>query len=181
MRLPATTVPNPSNLMPTFTLSNINAMDEDAFTAAFGSVFEHSPWIARLAWPSSPFSGLDDLHAKLCAILRSATPGEQMAVILAHPDLGERLVPLTPESVSEQASAGLNLLSPEELSLFNELNTAYKHKFGFPFVICARLNDKAKMLAAFKTRLENERDTEIQTALGQIELIAFLRLQSLLP
>ncbi|HVJ44846.1 MAG TPA: 2-oxo-4-hydroxy-4-carboxy-5-ureidoimidazoline decarboxylase [Luteolibacter sp.] len=162
-------------------IRDINSMTEDAFVAAFGSVFEHSPWIARRAWPGKPFADAADLHGKMCAVFRAASPEEQLGVIIAHPDLGERLAPLTAESVSEQAAAGLNVLTPDELEAFNRLNAAYKRKFSFPFIICARLNDKDKMLSAFSTRLENNRDEELLAALGQIELIARLRLQSLIP
>lgn len=167
--------------MSTFTISEINALDQDAFTAAFGTIFEHSPWVARRSWENKPFADLADLHAKMCAVLRASTPEEQLGVIVAHPDLGERLAPLTADSVKEQASAGLDLLTPEELTLFNASNAAYKRKFGFPFIICARLNDKTKMLSAFDTRLKNERPEELETAIGQIELIALLRLQSIIP
>jgi 2-oxo-4-hydroxy-4-carboxy-5-ureidoimidazoline decarboxylase len=161
-------------------LPEINSMSEEAFVAAFGSVFEHSPWIARRAWSATPFENLDDLHGKMVAILREATPEEQFGVIIAHPDLGDRLTPLTAESTDEQAAAGLNRLTREELDRFQHLNAAYKEKFGFPFIICARLNDKDKMLAAFAARLENHRQEELLTALGQIELIARLRLESLI-
>lgn len=167
--------------MPAFTLDEINAMDEEAFSATLGSIFEHSPWVARRTWPSRPFTSVDDLHGKMCRILLDSTPEEQFGVIIAHPDLGERMAALTPESTGEQAAAGLDTLTPEELSLFQENNTAYKARFGFPFIICARLNDKSKMLASFSARLKNERGEELKTAIGQIELIALLRLKSLIP
>lgn len=167
--------------MPELTLEAVNAMDESTFEEVFGSVFEHSPWIARRTWPRRPFGDRADLHRKMCRVLRGSTLEEQLDVIIAHPDLGERLAPLTAESIREQASAGLNQLTATELGIFRTSNTAYKEKFGFPFVICARLSDKDQMLAAFKSRLQNNRDEEMTTAIGQIELIAQLRLQSLIP
>lgn len=163
------------------TVDEINAMSEASFVEAFGSVFEHSPWIARRTWSSRPFSDREDLHRKMCATFRSATAEEQLGVIVAHPDLGDRLMALTPESTGEQAAAGLDQLTADELALFRQNNTAYKAKFGFPFIICARLNDKTKMLEAFSRRLANSRGEELDTALGQIELIAQLRLQTLIP
>ena len=59
---------------------------------------------------------------------------------------------LTKESTGEQASAGLDKFSPEEVALFHSNNAAYKAKFGFPFIICARLNKKEAMLNGFKVR-----------------------------
>ena len=128
--------------MPGLTIDQANDLSEDAFAATFGGVFEHSPWIARRAWAARPFADVDDLHRKMCRVLLDATPGEQLGVITAHPDLGERLEPLTEESASEQSAAGLNRLSSAELLAFHENNAAYKAKFGFPFVIAARRQDR---------------------------------------
>ena len=76
--------------------------------------------------------------------------------------------------------AGLDQLSPDEVALFQKNNAAYQKKFGFPFVICARLNKKAAILAGFQLRLQNSHAEEIQTALGEIFKIAQLRLGDLI-
>jgi len=94
----------------------------------------------------------------------------------AHPDLVGKAV-LTAASASEQASAGLNQLSKEEVRMFREWNHTYREKFGFPFIICARLNKKDAILAAFPRRLAQDRRTEITTALEEIAKIARLRLE----
>jgi 2-oxo-4-hydroxy-4-carboxy-5-ureidoimidazoline decarboxylase len=87
---------------------------------------------------------------------------------------------LTNESTKEQASAGLDRLAAEEVALFQSNNAAYQKKFGFPFVICARLNKKEAILAGFHTRLGNSREQEIKTALEEIGKIAYLRLQDII-
>ena len=84
---------------------------------------------------------------------------------------------LTQASAGEQASAGLDRLTPEEFEQFHALNAAYREKFGFPFIICVRLTDKAGILAAMEARLANEREREIATALEQIGEIVRLRLE----
>jgi 2-oxo-4-hydroxy-4-carboxy--5-ureidoimidazoline (OHCU) decarboxylase len=68
-------------------------------------------------------------------------------------------------------------LSPEEVQTFRTQNQAYRQKFGFPFIICARLNKKEAILAAFPKRLAQDRRTEITTALEEIAKIARLRLE----
>jgi len=70
-------------------------------------------------------------------------------------------------------------LPPEEIALFQKQNAAYRAKFGFPFVICARLNKKEAILAGFEKRLKNSPEQEIQTALEEIFKIAELRLRDL--
>jgi OHCU decarboxylase len=106
----------------------------------------------------------------------------RIKLIQAHPDLAGRLARqgnLTSDSTQEQASAGLDHLLPEEVKLFEDYNQLYKSRFGFPFVICARLNDKRTILFAFQRRLTLSRTAEIQTALDEIEKIAALRLATL--
>ena len=162
------------------TLPQLNALPVAEFVAAVGPVFEHSPWIAERAAGQRPYASLEALHTALCAVVADATPDEQLTLIRAHPDLVGRIV-LTAESKGEQTAAGLTALSPEEVALFDQYNRAYQARFGFPFVICARLNKKDAILAAFPIRLQNTRETERAIALAEIYKIARLRLADLIP
>ena len=60
--------------------------------------------------------------------------------------------------------------------MFAEYNAAYRARFAFPFVICARENRKDAILAAFPLRLRNTPQQELDTALIEIAKIARLRL-----
>lgn len=165
------------------TLAQINASDRAGFAAALGHLFEHSPWVADETWPMRPFRDVTHLHAELCATLRRAKRDRQLALIRAHPDLAGRLAQqnkLTVESTKEQASAGLSGMPLAELAEFQRLNDAYRSRFGFPFIVCARLTDKASILAAMQTRLNHPGEIEFQAALGEIEKIAWLRLDDLM-
>lgn len=165
------------------TLAEINSLDRAAFVAALGHIFEHSPWVADAAWPQRPFRDRAHLHAVLCAAMRAAPRESQLALIRAHPDLAGRLAQqqrLTADSAREQASAGLDRLSDGELAAFQRNNAAYVARFGFPFVICARLTNKAAILAAMQARLNNPPAAEFATALAEIEKIAELRLADVL-
>ena len=105
-------------------------------------------------------------------------------MLKAHPDLAGKLAAakrLTAESTAEQASAGLDALTVEEKAEFTALNDAYVKKFGFPFIIAVKGRSKAEILEAFKTRVRNERAAEFSTACKQVERIALLRLQAILP
>lgn len=141
------------------------------------ALFEHSPWVEERA-DARPSSG--DRHADLMAVLYDATPDEQLALIRAHPELAGKAAidrTLTEASAAEQASAGLDRLSPEEYDRFHALNAAYRERFAMPFIICVRLTDKAGILSEMERRLGNERDAEVATALQQIGEIVRLRLQ----
>jgi 2-oxo-4-hydroxy-4-carboxy-5-ureidoimidazoline decarboxylase len=140
------------------------------------ALFEHSPWVEERA-DARPSSG--DRHADLMAVVQDATPDEQLALIRAHPELATKArVDLTEASAAEQASAGLDRLSQGEFDRFHALNAAYRDKFGFPFIICVRLTDKAGILAAMERRLANDRDTEIAAAIDEIGKIVRLRLET---
>jgi 2-oxo-4-hydroxy-4-carboxy-5-ureidoimidazoline decarboxylase len=164
-------------------LSELNALAVAEFTRIVGPVFEHSSWIAEATWSQKPFASVEQLHRALCATVKNSSAEKQLALIRAHPDLVGKLAlagQLTQESTGEQASAGLDKLSSDEVRLFQTNNAAYKDKFGFPFVICARLNKKAAILAGFESRLKNSREQEINAALAEIFKIAELRLRDLI-
>ena len=165
------------------TIAELNAADAATFTAALGHLFEHSPWVAAETWPRRPFRDTAHLHEQLCATMHSASRVRQLTLIRAHPDLAGRLARqnrLSESSTREQAAAGLDQLFPEELAQFQKLNDAYRTRFGFPFVICARLNQKSAILAALEKRLANSPGQEFAAALAEIEKIARLRLDEVL-
>ncbi len=165
------------------TLETLNACDREAFVAALGHLFEHSPWVAEETFSRRPFGTADELHAALCATMRGAAPARRLALVRAHPDLAGRLAQagkLTASSTGEQSAAGLDRMTPAETAEIGRLNDAYKARFGFPFVICARLNAKDAILAAMRARLGSGPDAELSTALDEIAKIARLRLNDTL-
>jgi OHCU decarboxylase len=162
-------------------------MTRERFVEKYGSIFEHSPWIADRAFelelgPAHDSAG--GLHNALTRIFRGASPEERLGVLKAHPDLAGKLAAakrLTPESTAEQASAALDALTDDERSRFQRLNEEYVAKHGFPFIIAVRDNTKASILDAFQTRITNDTATEFATACRQVERIAELRLKDQLP
>lgn len=161
-------------------------MDRDAFIARFGSIYEHSPWIAERAWDGEMGPANDTALGLAFALrcqFRMASNEERLGVLRAHPDLAGKLAAakrLTADSTAEQASAGLDALTDEERARFTTLNAAYTEKFGFPFIIAVRDNTKATILAAFEQRLANSAEQEFATACAQVERIAQLRLEAIL-
>jgi OHCU decarboxylase len=164
-------------------LADVDQMSEEEFVARFGALFEHSPWVAHEAWRRHPFGSRGALHAAFVDALRSAPRDRQLALIRAHPELAGREAEegeLTDESGREQASAGLDRLSPAEHARLMELNRRYRERFGFPMVVCVREHTKDSILAWGSARLERSADEEVATALGEIAKIAELRLEDLL-
>jgi chitin deacetylase len=162
-------------------------MTRERFVTRFGSIFEHSSWIAERAFELELGPAHDSaagLHNALTRMFRSASQAERLAVLKAHPDLAGKLAAakrLTPASTAEQASAALDALTDDERSRFQRLNAEYVAKHGFPFIIAVRDNSKDSILQAFQTRLANDTETEFATACKQVERIADLRLKDQLP
>ena len=159
-------------------VDQVNALERHEFTNAFASLFEHSPWVAARTAGKRPFRDREEFLAALCDTVMKASTDEKLCLIRAHPDLVGNAV-LTAESGQEQASAGLGGVSPQERKEFQRYNSLYKERFGFPFVICARLNKTQAILEAFPRRLQNNREQELETALNEIFKIADLRLKDL--
>jgi 2-oxo-4-hydroxy-4-carboxy-5-ureidoimidazoline decarboxylase len=159
-------------------MNGLAVQSKAGFIEKFGHIFEHSPWVVERAWARGPFADEDALHAAFMAEVAAAGEAAQLALINAHPELAAK-IELTEASRSEQMGAGLKHLTAQEFERFASLNAAYREKFGFPFIICVRLNTKASILAAFETRLSHDAKTELQQAIAQIGLITKLRLQDL--
>jgi 2-oxo-4-hydroxy-4-carboxy-5-ureidoimidazoline decarboxylase len=177
------------------TLEEVNRLGREEFVSRLGSVFESSPWVAERAWGSRPFGSFSELHGAMVEAVDEASEERRMDLIRAHPDLAGRAAvagELTPESTSEQASAGLDRLTPEEYEAFTKMNTNYRERFGFPMIVCVREHTKMpstayeiptltkeSILRNAKDRLKNSREEEVEVALGEIAKIARLRLMEL--
>lgn len=168
--------------MSQISLSDLNAADNADFVATLGNVVEYSPWIAEQLAGKRPFAGINQLHTALMAAIQSAEPDVQLALIRAHPDLAsktQRAAGLTAESTEEQNSAGLDRLSDAEYAAFERVNSAYRDKFGFPYIVCVRRHTKDSVLRDFETRLRNIAKTETRRAIEEIGRISALRLDQL--
>jgi len=164
------------------TLTQINQFSTAEFSSAFGAVYEQSPWIAERAFALKPaigFASRAAVHAALVATVQSASEDEHLKLLNSHPELAGKEAAsgtLTSESTSEQAGAGLTLMTAMLVTTLREHNTAYREKFGFPFIIAVRNNTQDAIFAAVTSRLTNTRAMEFNNNLMQVGEIARLRL-----
>jgi OHCU decarboxylase len=161
------------------TIGELNVSSRAAFVDAVGWVFEHSPWVAERVWDRRPFDDVDHLHATMVAEVARATRDEQIRLLRAHPDLGAR-TSMSVASTGEQAGAGLNRVSASEHGSLQQLNAAYREKFGFPFVLAVKGSTPAQVVDALRERLPRELDEERTEALAQVYRIARFRLDDLI-
>ena len=156
----------------------------EAFLRRFGMVAEHSPWVAEDAWASAPFGTTADVVEAFARAIHRARPQRLLSLIRAHPDLAGRAAvagELGPESAREQASVGLDRLTPDDFTRFTALNDAYRRRFNFPFIICVREHAVDSILDQFEVRLGHDRTREIETARDEITKIVALRIRDQSP
>lgn len=162
--------------MSELSLAALNDATEAAFVDALGDIYEHSPWVAERVVSDRPFESVAALHDHMATAVENATRAERLALLRAHPDLGDR-TEMTDESEREQASAGLDRLSPEQYDAFQRLNERYRERFGFPFIMAVKGADPDTIQATMEERVEHSEAEEFRTALDEVHEIARLRLE----
>ena len=157
-------------------------MTREEFIGLYGGIYEHSRWVAEQVFDQHPVDDVVNLAPLFAACVDRADGETRLTLIRAHPDLAGKAAivgELTEDSSIEQKRAGINQCTPEEFEKFQSLNNRYKDKFGFPFVMAVRNSTRQEILAAFAVRLDNDKDTEFNTAISEIHQIAELRLSAM--
>ena len=101
----------------------------------------------------------DDPLTRAEAVIRELPFADKLAALETHPRIGER----SPEQHGEE---------PEVLAELVSLNRAYEEKFGFPFIVFVNGRSRAELLPVLRERLDNTREQELDTALGELVAIA---------
>ena len=158
---------------------DINKINENEFTAIFGSVFEKSEWIAAETFKLKPFKNSQDLIDKMIKIYETCSNDKITKILNLHPKLAIEKK-LTSFSSKEQTGAKLDQCSKEELDEFNQLNFDYEKKFQFPFIIAVKGKHKNEILKNFRNRINNDYEIEFQEAKKQVMKIALFRLNEIL-
>ena len=150
---------------------HINCVTQETFISMLENVVENTPKVALLLFKMKPFPNAETFINSLDLAIDSLSPTEkvytalsvplltynspQIRVLTGIPDLAGRLAQsnlLSPESTREQSEAGLDLLTEEERKRLRNHNQSYRDIFGFTFVICARQNKAAAILAGLSGR-----------------------------
>ena len=162
-------------------INKINKLSKSEFIKVFANIFENARWIAEELYNQKPFDNFEALSSKMLNIFEATTREKQLKILNAHPDLANKIKIslLTPDSLKEQASAGLDQCTEEEFDEFKHLNKQYKKKFGFPFILAVKGKNKNEILDNFKKRISFDLTTAFDQAIKQVKQIASLRLKEL--
>lgn len=166
----------------TITVKRLFSLNRDEVSRFLGCIYEHSPWVSEALLKTTDPNSINtvtELAAAMKAIVDESTTEQKMTLLCAHPDLCEKVAKmkeLTKESQEEQSRAGLQSLEGDELEKFNSLNSNYRAKFNFPFILAVRNATKFTVMSALEGRLPNPPEREIAGALEQVHKIAWMRL-----
>jgi 2-oxo-4-hydroxy-4-carboxy--5-ureidoimidazoline (OHCU) decarboxylase len=133
------------------------------------------PLLARLQ-NDGPFRSDEQMLERAQALLSEMTEPEQLAVIDAHPRIGESPDKVSADSFREQGY-DRDTTPPEVYLRLARLNEEYEQKFGFRFVVFVNRRPKEALVPVLEARLRGTRDEERRTALGEILAIARDRLR----
>ena len=161
-------------------INKINKLPQSEFIKVFANIFENARWIAKELYKQKPFGDFNELSSKMMNIFETSSKEKKLKILNDHPDLGNKtkISLLTPDSLKEQKSVGLDQCTKEEFTEFNKLNDDYK-KFGFPFILAVKGKNKIEILNNFRKRINSEPQVEFEEAIKQVKKIASLRLKSL--
>ena len=161
-------------------INKINKLSKSEFIKVFTNIFENASWIAEELYNQKPFDNFEELSSKILDIFETTTRDKQLKILNAHPDLANKtkISLLTPDSLKEQTSAGLDQCTKEEFNEFKKLNNTYK-KFGFPFILAVKEKTKIEILNNFRKRVFSDPEIEFDEAVKQVKQIASLRLKEL--
>ncbi|XP_018423304.1 PREDICTED: putative 2-oxo-4-hydroxy-4-carboxy-5-ureidoimidazoline decarboxylase [Nanorana parkeri] len=164
------------------TMQAVNAMSYEEFLDVFGNIIEKCPLITAAVWSNHPFSSVNEMEECVYEFIDSLPSSGKEGILRCHPDLAGRELTsgsLTMESQQEQRQAGLTSLTSGERETLGLLNSQYKTKFGFPFVICAKMSDKYKIMEELCSRLQNDPSQELLKGIEEVKKICHLRVQEL--
>lgn len=137
-------------------------------------LFEHAaPLVSRLE-RDGPFPSPDALLARAREILATLPEAERLAVINAHPRIGERPDRVRAQSEVSHREQGYDrdTTPPAVMEELARLNGEYEWRFGFRFVVFVNRRPKTELVPVLRTRLQRSRDDELATALEEILAIA---------
>ena len=168
----------------TLDIDEVNAMDRDAFVAAFADLFNTKKWPLERAWEQRPFANAAELREAIESSVYAGSEAERKELIADYPDMAE-LLQADDETSSEIAkvsgSIALGSASAEQLEKLAEIAAAYRSQFGWPLVAFLGEYDTPEgIIDDAARRLDHSAQREEFRTLGEIVDVAGDRFEKLL-
>ncbi len=165
------------------TLDQLNALTAPEAEAEILKCCGSTRWAKQMG-AARPFASDDDLFSRADDIWLSLSEADWLEAFRAHPKIGEQKAAAIQseqaQSWSAQEQSGVADAALQTKEMLARLNREYEDRFGFIFIVCASGKSSEEMLAILKSRIDNDRETEIRIAAEEQRKITRLRLEKLL-
>jgi len=163
------------------TVSSINELGYREFIVRFGNVVEGNSLCAAAVWSRRPFSSFENFVGTMRQFIDDLPQDGKAGILRSFLDLTARWESLSCDSQREQTETSIRkLINDEEFLRLKHYVNLYREKFGFTFVICARLHDtKDSVLEKVLERLKNNENRELETGIEEVKKIMILRMKDL--
>ncbi|KAJ8931918.1 hypothetical protein NQ314_015116 [Rhamnusium bicolor] len=160
------------------TIQEVNNSLSENFIRIFGNVVEHCPAAAIGILKKRPFSDVNHIIKAVIDFLDSLKISEKEKILQLYPDLLNKLTYLSSLQL-EMEITGKDHLSVEEKRKLRELNSRYKNKFGFPFIVGSKEECIFTIVSEIVSRLQNDKDRELRIAMEEVKNIVKLRIHEI--
>lgn len=163
-------------------IGDLNDLTETQFAESLRPLFEAAPALSMGLYARRPFVSYAELIDTAEKMALDMAPGDQVSVLSAHPRIGANPSEVSALSYREQgydAEASMQRAEIERVyARLEESNRCYEERFGFRFVVFVNKRPKSRIVEVLEERLNNSRDEELRTGLGEMFRIARDRLAS---
>ncbi|XP_050506994.1 2-oxo-4-hydroxy-4-carboxy-5-ureidoimidazoline decarboxylase-like [Diabrotica virgifera virgifera] len=156
-----------------FSIDEVNNLLSESFVRIFGNVVEHFPAAAIGILKCRPFNNSNALIQAICDFLDGLKAHEKEKIFQLYPDILDSALCTSPMIYDKEPS----FVNIEEKRKLQELNSRYKDKFGYPFI--TTISDHNHLYSEIQSRMENNKDDELQRTLREVKAIVYLRVQDI--
>ncbi len=164
-------------------LTALNQAAPEDVAVLLEGVVERSPWVLEKLHTRRPFVDIAALQKAIEEMIWGLPLESRKNLALAHPELADTVAAktnMTSESHREQDRLGLLSLSKKDQQRLRRLNTDYRNRFGFPFIIALESqSDLQSVFTEFEKRLASEAVDELDAATAQTVIVARSRVAEL--
>ncbi|WP_182546165.1 2-oxo-4-hydroxy-4-carboxy-5-ureidoimidazoline decarboxylase [Halosaccharopolyspora lacisalsi] len=157
-------------------VGRVNSLPRPELVKQLLACLDIQRWANEIA-DRRPFADAGELHEAADAAAPGLTPEEIHTALAAHPRIGQRSEgDDTSSSWSRSEQSGVDPADADLTTALREGNEEYERRFGHVYLVCASGRSGAELLRILRSRLDNDRDTELDIVAEELREIARLRL-----
>jgi len=164
-------------------IESLNNMPDPVACQAFYKCCASLVWARHLS-DNRPFISEAKMLEAASELWWNLDESEWLAAFSGHPRIGGidtlRARFDSTRSWSQNEQSGMESAPEAVLEALAIGNRHYEKKFGFIFIVCATGRTAPELLTLLESRLRNNREVELNTAVSEQEKITMIRLKKLL-